>query len=144
MPNHRTPPSAPRRRPPGAPARLLTALVRAALLLALTLCVLGHGPVGDGGDHHRTGAAAEAPAPASSEHHQPGGHHGGEECATDQAQRLPAAAPEPPAPGDPGPPAAVVARDGSRPSRGRRGDGPRAPGRRTGRARLVRTSRWRI
>ncbi|MFE9660988.1 hypothetical protein [Streptomyces sp. NPDC005955] len=142
MSKHR-PPVHPRRPGPHPPpARHLTALVRGIVLAALGWCVLAHGPLEP--DAHGAGPlpVAAAPAPASSEHHQPGDHHGGEECATDQAQRLPVAAPDfPPAPGTPALIAVAVV---AVPRACRRSPLRRHIDGRTGRATLVHTSRWRI
>ncbi|MER5493538.1 hypothetical protein [Streptomyces sp. NPDC002490] len=129
MPHPRTP-------SPRHPGDLLTRIA-SVLLLALTLCVLAHVPVDE---HHGAGPLATAPANGG---HHPGGHHEGEECGTDQTPRLPSNTVEPAPPGGPLTYAVVLATPHSSPARVHT-VARSAPDRRTGRAALVRTSRWRI
>ncbi|MFF8973965.1 hypothetical protein [Streptomyces sp. NPDC014995] len=120
--------------------RRLGTLIQGALLLVIILCAVAHAETEE---THRPTPAAVTATPGGVEPHGPHAPHGGDTCASDMVVRTAAQAPELPR-ADAQAPAVVAAGAVAlgpplalrRPHRRRR---PR-----TGRAALVRTSRWRI
>ncbi|TXS49330.1 hypothetical protein EAO75_14875 [Streptomyces sp. uw30] len=143
MPTHsRTPTYAPRAVADPRRPRPLSALLHAALLAVIGLCVLAHGPSEEPGRPTPAVTAAWAPPAGEALPHGPHRHQGDAECAVDEAVRTTTQAVQQP-PVDAGAAALVGAPAvlGGPPARRRP---HRRRGRRTGRTALVRTSRWRI
>lgn len=130
--------------PFGSPwPRRLATLIQSVLLLVIILCAVTHAETEE--THGPTPAAVTAPAamPGGAEPHGPHAPHGADACASDVVVRTAAQAAEQPL-ADAQTPAAVAAGAVAlwRPLVLRGTRRRRRP--RTGRAALVRTSRWRI
>ncbi|SNX66005.1 hypothetical protein SAMN06272735_7848 [Streptomyces sp. TLI_55] len=122
----------------------LLVLLRAALLAVIGLCALVHGLSGGEGreTHGVTATSYPASVAGGAVPHGPHRHHGDEECALDAAVLATAQAAQH-APAEVG--TAVLVGVSVAPMRPAAGRAPcRRRGRRTGKAALVRTSRWRI
>ncbi|WP_405590222.1 hypothetical protein [Streptomyces sp. NBC_01092] len=143
MPTHfRTPTYAPRAVADPRRPRPLSALLHAALLAVIGLCVVAHGPSGEPERPTPAVTAAWAPPAGDALPHGPHRHHGDAECAVDKAVRTATQAVQQP-PVDAGA-AALVGAPAVLAGPSVRHRPYRFRSRRTGRTALVRTSRWRI